>query len=160
MYCSTTRPRNEDMKIDNTFFMSMIQIKLVINSLMMNQFENMSWWLGLIQYFWSAGVHRRPSHCRVYVWWHDADSIVALCCAKSPRTHPKVHSGHARTRHDGVTLKEYHPTGPHKHYSQLPQGKGFQPAHPGPNQLQILMTKCGPRKHIFHSLNREKLVEK
>ena len=29
------------------FFMSMIQIELIINSLMMNQLENMSWWIGL-----------------------------------------------------------------------------------------------------------------
>ena len=41
------RPKKQDMKIDNEFFMSMIQIELMINSLMMNQLENMSLWIGL-----------------------------------------------------------------------------------------------------------------
>ena len=35
------------MKINNEFFISIIQIELMINSLMMNQLENMSWWIGL-----------------------------------------------------------------------------------------------------------------
>ena len=35
------------MKIDDELFMSMIQIELMINSLKMNQLENMSWWIGL-----------------------------------------------------------------------------------------------------------------
>ena len=39
---STTRPRKHHTKHCNEFFMCLIQIELMINSLMMNQLENMS----------------------------------------------------------------------------------------------------------------------
>ena len=47
VYCSTSRQRKQDMKFENEFFMSMNQIELMINYLMMNQLENISWWIGL-----------------------------------------------------------------------------------------------------------------
>ena len=39
---SSTGSRKQNMNIDNKFFMSIIHIELMINSLMINQLENMS----------------------------------------------------------------------------------------------------------------------
>lgn len=69
-----------------------------------------------------SGIHRGSADSRVHVWRHDADPVVALCCAKPPRTHTKVHSGNARTRDDRVLVQEYHQARPHQYYTQLPQG--------------------------------------
>jgi len=40
--CSTTKLGKQEMKLESEFFMSVIQIDLMINSLMVNQLRNMS----------------------------------------------------------------------------------------------------------------------
>ena len=63
------------MKMDNEFFMSMIQIELMINSLIMNLLENMSWWIGLRVISRVRNVYKTHfwRHCATYWPIHALD---------------------------------------------------------------------------------------